>query len=328
MIDTCALKADSPQKTEQIGASLAQSLYGRNVMILLRGELGAGKTTFMKGFARGLHIDEPVTSPTYAIENRYDDALLHIDLHRLRPEQTRDVLRAAAEFPGIVAIEWSENAANDVPLPHRAIVVEFAEGSATERAITITFEDIELPSDREIDGWHEELKTLGNIREHERAVCDAALRLAKDLMARGTVIRTQALRCAALTHDMLRVIDLKNPESDDVATMQRELKEKYPMRHEDAACAFLAERGYPEIGDIVRTHGAPHEEMKGPVTNEQKLLCYADKRARHHEIVSLDERFDDFIARYGGGKESQFAKDWRAQMKALEKELFPEGVPF
>jgi tRNA threonylcarbamoyladenosine biosynthesis protein TsaE len=70
----------SPEAMHQLGKELAQ----QHSIILLEGELGAGKTTFAKGFAEGLGIaPEKVQSPTYTYLNRYDDTLLHLDMYRL-----------------------------------------------------------------------------------------------------------------------------------------------------------------------------------------------------------------------------------------------------
>ena len=76
----------SEEETEAVGRELAQSLPpGRSV--LLRGNLGAGKTVFSRGFARGLGITEPVSSPTYTIVQEYElpagGRLYHLDLYRI-----------------------------------------------------------------------------------------------------------------------------------------------------------------------------------------------------------------------------------------------------
>jgi tRNA threonylcarbamoyladenosine biosynthesis protein TsaE len=70
----------SPEAMHQLGKELAQQHH----IILLEGELGAGKTTFAKGFAEGLYINpKQVQSPTYTYLNIYDNKLLHLDMYRL-----------------------------------------------------------------------------------------------------------------------------------------------------------------------------------------------------------------------------------------------------
>ena len=103
----------SPSETERVGAALAQRLTAGTV-IAYRGDLGAGKTAFTRGLARGLGITESVTSPTYTIVNEYTSGrlpLFHFDMYRLGSEDElfdigwEDYL----ERGGVCAVEWSEN---------------------------------------------------------------------------------------------------------------------------------------------------------------------------------------------------------------------------
>jgi tRNA threonylcarbamoyladenosine biosynthesis protein TsaE len=82
---TESFTTSSPEETEAVAAKLAQSLSAGDV-VLLTGELGAGKTTFVRGAAKALGVSANVTSPTFAIGNVYDGARLevaHVDLYRL-----------------------------------------------------------------------------------------------------------------------------------------------------------------------------------------------------------------------------------------------------
>ena len=103
----------SPEETEQLGAALAQQLRPGTV-IAYTGDLGAGKTAFTRGLARGLGYREPVTSPTYTIVNEYLGGrlpLFHFDMYRLASSDDlwdigwEDYL----ERGGVCAVEWSEN---------------------------------------------------------------------------------------------------------------------------------------------------------------------------------------------------------------------------
>ena len=103
----------SPAQTECVGEALAKHLSA-GAVIAYRGDLGAGKTAFTRGLARGLGITESVTSPTYTIVNEYLGGrlpLFHFDMYRLGGEDElfdigwEDYL----ERGGVCAVEWSEN---------------------------------------------------------------------------------------------------------------------------------------------------------------------------------------------------------------------------
>ena len=107
---------NSPAETEAIGAALGKILPAGTV-IAYRGDLGAGKTAFTRGLAKGLGCTEIVTSPTYTIVNEYLSGrlpLFHFDMYRLHSSDDlwdigwEDYL----ERGGVCAVEWSENVAD------------------------------------------------------------------------------------------------------------------------------------------------------------------------------------------------------------------------
>ena len=107
---------NSPEETEALGFALAKKLQPGTV-IAYTGDLGAGKTAFTRGLARGLGIREPVTSPTYTIVNEYLSGrlpLFHFDMYRLScSDDLFDIgWEDYLERGGICAVEWSENVAD------------------------------------------------------------------------------------------------------------------------------------------------------------------------------------------------------------------------
>ena len=119
----------SPEETEKIGEALAKSLQPGTILAY-RGDLGAGKTAFTRGLARGLGCKETVTSPTYTIVNEYLGGrlpLFHFDMYRLASSDDlwdigwEDYL----ERGGVCAVEWSENVQD-----------------AMENAVTVTIEKL------------------------------------------------------------------------------------------------------------------------------------------------------------------------------------------
>ena len=104
---------NSPAQTEAVGAALGAILPAGTV-IAYRGDLGAGKTAFTRGLARGLGYSEPVTSPTYTIVNEYLGGrlpLFHFDMYRLRSaDDLWDIgWEDYLDRNGVCAVEWSEN---------------------------------------------------------------------------------------------------------------------------------------------------------------------------------------------------------------------------
>lgn len=139
----------SPQETEKLGFSLAQKLQPGTV-IAYRGDLGAGKTAFTRGIARGLGITDSVTSPTYTIVNEYLTGkmpLFHFDMYRLHSAD--DLFDIGwgdyLERGGICAVEWSENVEEAM---ENAIFVTIEKLGDTSRKITILggegYEDISI----------------------------------------------------------------------------------------------------------------------------------------------------------------------------------------
>ena len=131
-------QTNSPAETEAIGAALGKIITSGTV-IAYRGDLGAGKTAFTRGLARGLGCTEIVTSPTYTIVNEYLGGrlpLFHFDMYRLRSSD--DLFDIGWEDyldrGGVCAVEWSENVADAMEDAIRVIIEKTGEDS---RRITI-----------------------------------------------------------------------------------------------------------------------------------------------------------------------------------------------
>ena len=104
---------NSPAETEAVGISLASKLCP-GAVIAYEGDLGAGKTAFTRGLAKGLGCTDPVTSPTYTIVNEYLSGrmpLFHFDMYRLRSaDDLWDIgWEDYLDRGGVCAVEWSEN---------------------------------------------------------------------------------------------------------------------------------------------------------------------------------------------------------------------------
>jgi tRNA threonylcarbamoyladenosine biosynthesis protein TsaE len=109
--DVESILTSSEDETSAAGERLAARLRGGDVL-LLHGDLGAGKTAFVRGLARGLGaLPEDVSSPTFTIIQEYRGrlTLYHVDLYRLQPLETADLgLDELADRDAVVAVEWAE----------------------------------------------------------------------------------------------------------------------------------------------------------------------------------------------------------------------------
>ena len=124
----------SREETEKFAQKFAKTLRAGDV-VLLNGDMGAGKTLFSKGVALGLGIEEEVTSPTYAYMNDYDGRLFHYDCYRIESVEQAEQLGLADYFDmgGICLIEWAQNIA---PLLPRVVKrVKITKISENEREI-------------------------------------------------------------------------------------------------------------------------------------------------------------------------------------------------
>jgi len=130
--------SDSPAETERLGAALGAVLPAGTV-IAYRGDLGAGKTAFTRGLARGLGYNDLVTSPTYTIVNEYLGGrlpLFHFDMYRLASsEDLWDIgWEDYLDRQGICAVEWSEHVADALEDP---LIITIEKLGDTARRITL-----------------------------------------------------------------------------------------------------------------------------------------------------------------------------------------------
>ena len=135
------LHAGSLAATHAIAKVLA-GLARPGDVIVLAGDMGAGKTAFAQGFGRALGVTEPITSPTFTLVHSYKCGKItihHVDLYRLeRMAEVADLaLGELAEFAGIVLVEWGDVVAASLG-DHLAVKLEPVEGDDDARTIEIT----------------------------------------------------------------------------------------------------------------------------------------------------------------------------------------------
>ena len=131
---------NSPEETEKIGAAVGKIIPAGTVLAY-RGDLGAGKTAFTRGLARGLGCRGRVTSPTFTIVNEYDGPtpLFHFDMYRLADADAlfdigwEDYL----DRGGVCAVEWSENVREALPPDAVTVTIARCPENDSWRSITI-----------------------------------------------------------------------------------------------------------------------------------------------------------------------------------------------
>jgi tRNA threonylcarbamoyladenosine biosynthesis protein TsaE len=132
------LRTGSAEQTREVGEAIASLLRARDAVILT-GELGAGKTTFAQGAARGLGIEEPVVSPTFTLVKEYSGILelAHVDVYRL--DRIQDVVDLGLEELGggddVLLVEWGDTI--EELLPESRLRVEITTTAEAEEVRSI-----------------------------------------------------------------------------------------------------------------------------------------------------------------------------------------------
>lgn len=142
-MDMKTFKLNDPQTTQALGIQLGK-LVSPGDVILLDGDLGAGKTTFTKGLALGLDITRNIKSPTFTIIREYQTGrlpLYHMDVYRLEDDGGDDLgLEEYFNGDGVCVIEWSQFVANQLPTDYLRLAFKRDDKDldSTNRTLTLT----------------------------------------------------------------------------------------------------------------------------------------------------------------------------------------------
>lgn len=140
---------------------------------------------------------------------------------------------------------------------------------------------IQIPSLEKCREMFNEYQMLPNIQEHSEVVMQLAKTITDNLSVNCPVNRELCL-AAALLHDITKTESFKTGEA-----------------HAESGGRLLKSLGYPEIADIVAQHVTLRHFSHDAPLNEAEIVYYADKRVKHNEVVSVEERIIDLLERYG-----------------------------
>lgn len=178
----------------------------------------------------------------------------------------------------------------------------------------------------------QEFHTPLHVQAHCRQVGELAKKLAEGLQKAGIQVNPEMAYLGGLIHDFVRVVDFK-AVARDLGTAEdqafwKALREQYEgWHHADVGAEILEKRGEGVLARIVKCHkfsalGTP----EGPQTWEEKLVYYADKRVKHDQIVSLEERLDEGWKRHFGDQQrSPEEEATRKMVLELEEEIKRAG---
>lgn len=146
---------NSDNEMQTLGESIGQNLLPGD-LILLKGDLGAGKTTLTKGVAKALGIRRPVKSPTFTIVREYREGrlpLFHMDMYRLEDGDTASIdLASYFEENGVVMMEWPNFVARELPEEYLAISIARDDENLESTKRTVTFAAVGVRYEKLLNG--------------------------------------------------------------------------------------------------------------------------------------------------------------------------------
>ena len=151
-----------------------------------------------------------------------------------------------------------------------------------------------------------EMGMMEHIISHSKQVCRVALTLVDILNQTQVQINRDLVQAAALLHDITKTRSFQTKED-----------------HSLSGAAYLAHKGYPLVGTIVRQHVHLDQYLDTTLPSEAEIVNYADKRVLHERIVTLSERMQDLVVRYGkqAAHQQRILEGWK-KTERLEQKLF------
>jgi uncharacterized protein len=165
---------------------------------------------------------------------------------------------------------------------------------------------MQIPSQKRCFELIREMEMPGHIVAHSIQVCRVSVAIVDASRTTGVRLDRQLVLASAMLHDITKPRSFSTGEP-----------------HAESGARFLAEKGYPEVGDIVRQHVRLDSYFRSDRISEAEVVNYSDKRVLHDRIVSLRERMDYILERYARGDGDRQKWDRLVEMsKRLEDRIF------
>ena len=161
---------------------------------------------------------------------------------------------------------------------------------------------MKIPSRKKCYRLIREMEMMEHIVAHSIQVCRVAVMLVDHLRAGGLDLNSNLVEASALLHDITKTRSFRTGET-----------------HSETGCHFLVDQGYPEVGNVVRQHVRLDAYFESKTVSEAEVVNYADKRVLHDKIVTLSQRMNYIMERYGTTPEIQQKLRWLWE-KSLEQE--------
>lgn len=335
------------EKTQLSGQFLGERVFLKPHWakdIFLFGDLGSGKTTFIRGFANAISKKIKIKSPTFTYlcehdfqKNNDNWGLAHFDLYRLKDvkDDKVKILELLNEKlqnkKTINIIEWSENIPVFFALPKNRIEIHFEYINKNKRLINAKFYDCGVPNDLQIKKLLKEYATPKHVQNHQKKVAKVANFLAKNIYKNGYFVDTNLVNASALLHDLVRIVNFPNLDNranfkekitDKKITIWKNLMSKYAkFHHGDIAAKFLNKQGFCSCAEVIFQHKSKTIFTNQKMTLEEEIVYFADKKVLHDNIVTLHQRFEDGKIRhnvYSAEKQN----DLENRVKKLGNKLF------
>lgn len=327
------INSKSVKETEKFAKDVAVELKGGG-LVLLFGDLGSGKTAFVKGLAHAIGIEKfSVKSPTYTYIRHYNlksANFYHIDLYRLDGFDellAEEIIELCHEKENIVIIEWADKI--DFGLPKAKSEISFKYLAENQRQITVTSGIFQKPPvNFDANFFYQKYRTPPHVIRHCKKVAWFAEKLAKEFVKKGYMLDIETIVDAANVHDALRVCDFRDFDEKNFPDISKvdleiwkELRRKYgKIGHAKAMGDILVKMGESSIANMVYKHD--FNFVTKLETLDEKILYYADKRVNMDKVVSLKKRLKAGKERNLTGKsKSKERSDIVEKIYRLEAEL-------